>query len=76
MIVAAAQLQGCVLLLTEDLQDGAVFGAVTVRSLFTLQARQAAVFAVHHCKLLHHAARQHAREAVRPCTRMENSTET
>ena len=41
MIVAAAQLQGCVLLLTEDLQDGAVFGAVTARSPFTLEVREA-----------------------------------
>ncbi|MDH3320921.1 MAG: PIN domain-containing protein [Betaproteobacteria bacterium] len=36
MIVAAAQLQDCVLLLTEDLQDGMVLGGVTVRSPFTL----------------------------------------
>lgn len=43
LIVAAAQLQNCVLLLTEDLQDGAAFGAVTVRSPFTLEAREAAV---------------------------------
>lgn len=42
MIVAAAQLQDCVLLLTEDLQDGAAFGAVTVRSPFTLEVREAA----------------------------------
>ncbi|HEX6154508.1 MAG TPA: PIN domain-containing protein [Burkholderiales bacterium] len=42
MIVAAAQLQESVLLLTEDLQDGAVFGAVTVRSPFTLEVREAA----------------------------------
>lgn len=41
MIVAAAQLQGCALLLTEDLQDGAVFGAVTARSPFTLEVREA-----------------------------------
>ena len=41
MIVAAAQLQQCVLLLTEDLQDGAVFGPVTVRSPFTLDVREA-----------------------------------
>jgi predicted nucleic acid-binding protein len=41
MIVAAAQLQDCVLLLTEDLQDGAVFGAVTARSPFTLEVREA-----------------------------------
>jgi predicted nucleic acid-binding protein len=35
LIVAAAQLQNCVLLLTEDLQDRAVFGSVTVRNPFT-----------------------------------------
>jgi hypothetical protein len=40
MIVAAAQLQECTLLLTEDLQDGATFGAVTVRSPFTLDVRE------------------------------------
>ncbi|MNC94307.1 hypothetical protein D3C83_111260 [compost metagenome] len=40
MVVAAAQLQGCALLLTEDLQDGAAFGAVTVRSPFTLDVRE------------------------------------
>ena len=41
MIVAAAQLQECALLLTEDLQDGAAFGTVTVRSPFTLDVREA-----------------------------------
>ncbi len=41
MIVAAAQLQDCVLLLSEDFQDGATFGAVTVRSPFTLEASEA-----------------------------------
>jgi predicted nucleic acid-binding protein len=40
MVVAAAQLQGCVVLLTEDLQDGAVYGGVTVRSPFTLDVRE------------------------------------
>jgi predicted nucleic acid-binding protein len=35
LIVGAAQLQGCVLLLTEDLQDRAVYGSVTVRNPFT-----------------------------------------
>lgn len=34
MIVAAAQLQNCVLLLSEDLQDGWVCGTVTVRNPF------------------------------------------
>jgi predicted nucleic acid-binding protein len=42
MIVAAAQLEDCVLLLTEDLQDGAAFGGVTARSPFTLQVSEAA----------------------------------
>lgn len=40
MIVAAAQLQGCAILLTEDLQDGALYGGVTVRSPFTLDVRE------------------------------------
>src|ERR1700704_239521 len=40
MVVGAAQLQECVLLLTEDLRDGAVFGGVTVRSPFTLSAEE------------------------------------
>ena len=42
MVVAAAQLQDCALLLTEELQDGAVFGTVTVRSPFTLEVREPA----------------------------------
>jgi predicted nucleic acid-binding protein len=36
LVVGAAQLQGCAVLLTEDLQDGGVYGGVTVRSPFTL----------------------------------------
>jgi predicted nucleic acid-binding protein len=40
MVVAAAQLQGCSVLLTEDLQDGGVYGSVTVRSPFTLEVRE------------------------------------
>ena len=40
MVVAAAQLQDCALLLTVDLQDRAVFGDVTVRSPFTLAVEQ------------------------------------
>jgi predicted nucleic acid-binding protein len=36
LIVGAAQLQNCVLLLTEDLQDRSVYGGVTVRDPFTL----------------------------------------
>lgn len=41
LIVAAAQLQDCSVLLTEDLQDGLVIGGVTVRSPFTLEAKEA-----------------------------------
>ncbi len=40
VIVAAAQLQGCELLLTEDLQDGMAFGGLLVRSPFTLAVEQ------------------------------------
>jgi len=36
MVVAAAQLTRCSVLLTEDLQDRAAYGSVTVRSPFTL----------------------------------------
>ncbi len=42
LIVAAAQAQHCILLLTEDLQDRAVYGGVTVRNPFTLGVSQAA----------------------------------
>jgi hypothetical protein len=46
LIVGAAQLQGCTVLLTEDLQDGGVFGGVAVRSPFTLAIEEAvAVYA-------------------------------
>jgi predicted nucleic acid-binding protein len=40
-IVAAAQLQGCAILLTEDLQDGATFGVLAVRNPFRLTVEQA-----------------------------------
>jgi predicted nucleic acid-binding protein len=42
LIVASAQAQNCALLLTEDLQDGAQFDGVTVRSPFTLSINEAA----------------------------------
>jgi predicted nucleic acid-binding protein len=40
LIVAAAQLQNCVLLLTEDLQDRSVYGSVTVRNPFTFSVSE------------------------------------
>ena len=42
MIVAAAQLQDCVVLLTEDLQDGMAFGTLAVRSPFSSVLEQGA----------------------------------
>ena len=42
LVVAAARMQGCAVLLTEDLQDGVVLGSVTVRSPFTLDLREPA----------------------------------
>ena len=36
LVVGAAQLQRCDLLLSEDLEDGGAYGSVTVRSPFTL----------------------------------------
>ncbi len=43
LIVAAAQAQHCILLLTENLQDRAVYGGVTVRNPFTLGVSEAAL---------------------------------
>jgi predicted nucleic acid-binding protein len=37
LVVAAAQMQGCVLLLTEDMQDGVEYGGVLVRNPFVLR---------------------------------------
>ena len=42
LVVAAAQVQGCVALLSEDFQDGMVFGGVTVRNPFALKAGEMA----------------------------------
>jgi len=38
LVVGAAQLQGCGVLLTEDLQDRAIYGSVTVRNPFVMAA--------------------------------------
>lgn len=42
LVIAAAQLQNCALLLSEDFQDGARFGSVVVRSPFALSISDAA----------------------------------
>jgi len=41
LIVAAAQAQSCALLLSEDMQDRAIYGGVTVRNPFTLGVSEA-----------------------------------
>ena len=41
MIVGAAQMQSCALLLTEDLQDRATYGGVTVRNPFNVGVLEA-----------------------------------
>jgi predicted nucleic acid-binding protein len=47
LVVAAAQTQGCALLLSEDMQDGMTIGGVTIRNPFTLTAGEAeAAYAV------------------------------
>jgi predicted nucleic acid-binding protein len=43
LIVGSAQAQSCTLLLTEDMQDRAVYGGVTVRNPFTLGVSEAAI---------------------------------
>jgi predicted nucleic acid-binding protein len=42
-IVAAAQLEGCATLLSEDFPDGTAFGSMIVRSPFTLAVHEAEV---------------------------------
>jgi len=40
LIVAAAELQGCALLLSEDFQNGGAYGSVTVRNPFVAAANE------------------------------------
>jgi predicted nucleic acid-binding protein len=42
LIVGAAQAQNCTILLTEDLQDGAIYGGVTIRNPFIAGVAQIA----------------------------------
>jgi predicted nucleic acid-binding protein len=64
MIVGAAQLQDCALLLSEDFQDGAVFGGMTVRSPFTLDVREpAAAYAAVPAAASRHRGRGRPRKA-------------
>lgn len=64
MIVAAAQVQDCAMLLTEDLQDGIVLGGVTVRSPFTLEVSEpAAAYAAAPVMASRHRPRGRPRKA-------------
>jgi predicted nucleic acid-binding protein len=42
LVVGAAQMQGCITLLTEDMQDGADYGGVIVRNPFKLSVSEEA----------------------------------
>ncbi len=64
LIVAAAQVQDCSVLLTEDLQDRAVYGSVTVRSPFTLGAsEELAGYTIHAAAAPAHRRRGRPRKA-------------
>jgi predicted nucleic acid-binding protein len=65
LVVAAAQAQGCTLLLTEDLQDGAVYGGVTVRSPFTLSlGEEAAAYSAAPAAVPRHRSRGRPRRGL------------
>jgi len=69
MAVAAAQLQGCALLLTEDLQDGSQYGGVTVHSPFTHDVREPIpAYAVAPPVLSRHRRRGRPRKQPAPAT--------
>jgi predicted nucleic acid-binding protein len=58
LIVGAAQAQNCLLLLSEDLQDGAEYGGVVVRSPFTLRiADEAAAYSLPPRQVIRHRGR-------------------
>jgi predicted nucleic acid-binding protein len=70
LIVAAAQLQGCALLLSEDMQDGGDYGGVTVRNPFTLEVSEpAATYRVDPASARRHPARGRPRRALQPSLR-------
>lgn len=64
LVVAAAQLEDCSILLTEDLQDGARFDAVTVRSPFTLGVHESRAAYVTAPPATRHRSRGRPRVAV------------
>jgi hypothetical protein len=66
MIVAAAQLQGCSILLSEDFQDGMIFGGVAVRNPFAERvAEQPVEYGVPRMTVARHRPRGRPRAATR-----------
>lgn len=65
-IVAAAQLQDCAILLSEDFQDGMMFDGVTVRNPFTAKvAEERGEYAVQRAPVARHRLRGRPRSAAR-----------
>jgi predicted nucleic acid-binding protein len=68
LVVAAARAEGCAILLSEDLQDGGVYGGVTVRDPFRMSlAEREAVYA---------AVPERAESRLRPRGRPRRATRT
>jgi predicted nucleic acid-binding protein len=66
MIVAAAQLQDCAILLSEDFQDGMVFGGVAVRNPFVARVAESHVdYAAPRMAVARHRPRGRPRAAAR-----------
>lgn len=69
LIVAAAQAQNCLLLLSEDLQDGADYGGVVVRSPFTLRiSEESAAYSISPRLPSRHRGRGRPRRSPGPVT--------
>jgi predicted nucleic acid-binding protein len=74
LIVGSAQLQGCSVLLSEDLQDGAVLGSVTVRNPFALSVSdQLAAYQPGAVEMPSHPRRGRPKRAARPFARQARS---
>ena len=68
LIVAAAQLQGCTVLLTEDLQDHAVYGSVTVHNPFAAGVSAATTdYSIVPAALSRHRSRGRPKRAAHQC---------
>ena len=72
LIVASAQSQNCTVLLSEDMQDGATYGGVTVRSPFTLSINEAAASYTARTPRSRHPPRGRPRKSVEPAITTES----